>query len=135
VDWSDPQARQRFLAEIVRDAEQVLEVVRGTRSDLTQDSPEDQALVAAAELLARILAQDIERDELLAAADFGHGMAEFGDDGLAEFSEHEVDGERRTNELGGGIGRAQPGNDRTPTTGCGGSAPPAPPDSALDGSR
>jgi hypothetical protein len=63
VDWSDPQARQRFLAEIVRDAEQVLEVVRGTRSELTKDSPEDQALVAAAELLARILAQDIESDE------------------------------------------------------------------------
>ena len=63
VDWSDPQARQRFLAEVVRDAEQVLEVVRGTRSDLTKDSPEDKALVAAAELLARILAQDIERDE------------------------------------------------------------------------
>ena len=63
VDWSDPQARQRFLAEIVRDAEQVLEVVRGTRSELTKDSPEDQALVAAAELLARILAQDIEHDE------------------------------------------------------------------------
>ena len=49
VDWSDPQARQRFLELIVRDAEQVLEVVRGTRSDLTKDSPEDQALVAAAE--------------------------------------------------------------------------------------
>jgi Transposase DDE domain/Transposase domain (DUF772) len=63
VDWTDPQARQRFLAEIVADAEQLLEVVRGTRSELTKDSPEDQALVAAAELLARILAQDIERDE------------------------------------------------------------------------
>ncbi len=63
VDWNDPQARQRFLAEIVRDAEQVLAVVRGTRSDLTKDSPEDKALVAAAELLARILDQDIERDE------------------------------------------------------------------------
>jgi hypothetical protein len=63
VDWTDPQARQRFLAEIVDDAEQLLEVVRGTRSDLTKDSPEDQALVAAAELLARILTQDIERDD------------------------------------------------------------------------
>jgi hypothetical protein len=63
VDWSDPHARQRFLAEIVGDAEQVLAVVRGTRSELTKDSPEDQALVAAAELLVRILAQDIERDE------------------------------------------------------------------------
>ena len=63
VDWSDPHARQRFLAEIVTDAEQLLAVVRGTRSELTKDSPEDLALVAAAEVLARILAQDIERDE------------------------------------------------------------------------
>src|SRR5579859_1522684 len=63
VDWTDPQARQRFLAEIVADAEQLLELVRGTRSDLTKDSPEDTELVAAAEVLARILGQDIERDE------------------------------------------------------------------------
>jgi hypothetical protein len=63
VDWTDPQARQQFLGEIVTDAEQLLEVVCGTRSDLTKDSSEDQQLVAAAELLARILAQDIERDE------------------------------------------------------------------------
>jgi hypothetical protein len=63
VDWTDPQARQRFLAEIVADAEQLLEVVRGTRSDLTEGSQQDQELVVAAELLARILAQDIERDD------------------------------------------------------------------------
>ena len=63
VDWTDPKARQRFLAEIVADAEQLLELVRGTRSDLTKDSPEDKELVAAAEVLARILGQDIERDE------------------------------------------------------------------------
>src|SRR6266700_910804 len=63
VDWTDPKARQRFLAEIMADAEQLLELVRGTRSDLTKDSPEDRELVAAAGTLARILAQDIERDE------------------------------------------------------------------------
>jgi transposase len=63
VDWTDPKTRQQFLAEIVRDAEQLLELVRGTRSDLTKDSPEDKDLVAAAEVLARILGQDIERDE------------------------------------------------------------------------
>jgi Transposase DDE domain/Transposase domain (DUF772) len=63
VDWTDPQARQQFLAEIVADAEQLLALVRGTRADLTKDSPEDKELVAAAEVLARILAQDIERDE------------------------------------------------------------------------
>src|SRR5215467_2624151 len=63
VDWSDPKARQRFLAEIVADAEELLKLVRGTRSDLTKDSPEDKDLAAAAELLALILGQDIERDE------------------------------------------------------------------------
>ena len=63
VDWTDPKARQHFLAEIVADAEQLLEVVRGTRADLVPDSDEDKELVAAAEVLARILAQDIERDE------------------------------------------------------------------------
>jgi len=63
VDWTNVKARQQFLAEIVGDAEQLLELVRGTRSDLTKDSPEDQELVAAAGMLARILAQDIERDE------------------------------------------------------------------------
>ena len=63
VDWTNPQARQRFLAEIVADADQLLDVVRGTRAGLTQDSAEDKELVAAAEVLARILGQDIERRE------------------------------------------------------------------------
>jgi len=63
VDWTDPHARQRFLAEIVADAERLLELVRGTRAGLVENSAEDKELVAAAEVLARILAQDIERDE------------------------------------------------------------------------
>ena len=63
VDWTNPQARQRFLAEIVAAADQLLDVVRGTRAGLTQDSAEDKELVAAAEVLARILGQDIERRE------------------------------------------------------------------------
>ena len=63
VDWSDPKARQQFLAEMVTDAEQLLDLVRGTRSELTKDSPEDQELVAAAGTLARILAQDIQCDD------------------------------------------------------------------------
>jgi len=63
VDWTDPKARQRFLAEIVTDAEQLLDLVRGTRASLDEHGPEDQELVAAAELLARILAQDVECDE------------------------------------------------------------------------
>jgi hypothetical protein len=63
VDWTDPQARQRFLAGIVADAEQLLEVVRGTRASLEPGSAQDNELVASAEVLARILAQDIERDD------------------------------------------------------------------------
>jgi len=63
VDWTEPKARQQFLAEIVRDAEQLLDLVRGMRAGLVPESDEDKELVAAAEVLARILAQDIERDE------------------------------------------------------------------------
>ena len=63
IDWADPQARQRFLGKIVADAEQVLDLVRGTRATLEDNSPADQELVAAAEVLARILTQDLERDE------------------------------------------------------------------------
>ena len=63
IEWADPKARQHFLAEIVADAEQLLDLVRGTRATLEHNSPADQELVAAAELLARILVQDVERDE------------------------------------------------------------------------
>jgi hypothetical protein len=49
VDWTDAYGRQRFLGEIVTDADHLLEVVRGTRSDLTKDSLEDKDLVASAE--------------------------------------------------------------------------------------
>src|SRR5216684_851701 len=63
VDWTNPQARQRFLAKIVTDADQLLDAVRGTRAGLTQDSAQDKELVAAAAVLARILGQDIERRE------------------------------------------------------------------------
>src|SRR5216683_2414835 len=63
VDWTNPQARQRFLAEIVADADQLLDVVRGTRAGLAEDSAADKELIAAAGVLARILGQDIERRE------------------------------------------------------------------------
>src|SRR5205823_11552355 len=36
---------------------------RGTRARLVENSAQDKALVAAAGMLARILAQDIERDD------------------------------------------------------------------------
>src|SRR5438445_10276175 len=62
VDWTDPNARQRFLAEIVADADQLLERVGGTRAGLVEHRAEDKELVAAAEGRARTLPHDLERD-------------------------------------------------------------------------
>lgn len=61
VDWEDPEARRRFLAGIVADADRLLEVVRAARGHLEADSAADVGLREAAGLLARLLAQDIER--------------------------------------------------------------------------
>lgn len=63
LDWSDVRAQRRFLAEIVADADRLLERVRTARGQLEADSPEDVALAEAAGLLARVLVQDIERKE------------------------------------------------------------------------
>jgi transposase len=61
INWDDASAQRRFLAEIVADADRLLEKVREARGKLVEESPEDQALVEAAGLLARVLVQDIER--------------------------------------------------------------------------
>jgi transposase len=63
IDWNDAQARRRFLAVIVADADRVLELVRTARAQLVPGSPEDRELAEAAALLARILQQDIERHD------------------------------------------------------------------------
>lgn len=63
INWDDPVARRRFLSEIVADADRLLAQVRQARSKLVDGSPEDQALLEAAGLLTRVLAQDIERRE------------------------------------------------------------------------
>ncbi len=61
INWDDPNEQRQFLQEIVADADRVLELVRHARSGREEGSPEDQALAAAAGLLSRLLAQDIER--------------------------------------------------------------------------
>ena len=61
INWDDPSARRRFLAEIVADADRLLGDVREARGKLVEEGPEDGALVEAAGLLARVLVQDIER--------------------------------------------------------------------------
>ena len=63
IDWSDACARRRLVQAIVADADRLLEQVRIARGRLAADSPEDRALAEVAGLLARVLAQDIERSD------------------------------------------------------------------------
>ena len=61
IDWSDKAQREAALAEIVADADRLLELVRTARGELGAGSPEDRRLERTAALLARVLVQDIER--------------------------------------------------------------------------
>jgi hypothetical protein len=61
IDWDDPEARGRFLGELVADADRLLERVRLVRGGLPAGSPEEAALLEAAGLLSRVLCQDVER--------------------------------------------------------------------------
>ena len=63
IDWSDKRARQSLLAEIVRDADRLLELSRQAQGELSEDSEERQRIVDAAELLGQLLLQDVERAE------------------------------------------------------------------------
>ena len=63
IDWSDKRARKALLAGIVRDADQLLELSRQAQGELAEDSAERQQIVAAAELLGRLLLQDVERTD------------------------------------------------------------------------
>jgi hypothetical protein len=63
LDWSDTEARRRFLGEVVADADRLLELTRQARESLVTDGPADRAVVGAAGLLSRVLLQDLERHE------------------------------------------------------------------------
>lgn len=63
IDWGDAVARERFLGEVVADADRVLAQARVVRGTLVAGSPEDTALVTAAGLLSRVLCQDVARKE------------------------------------------------------------------------
>ena len=62
IDWSDQRARRRLLAQIVADADRLLELARQAQDGLDADSPERQAIVDAAELLGQLLLQDVKRN-------------------------------------------------------------------------
>src|SRR5215218_733799 len=63
IDWSDASERRRFLAEIVADADRLLEQARVARTGLELGSAAEATLVEAAGLLSRVLLQDVERRE------------------------------------------------------------------------
>jgi transposase len=63
IDWDNRQQRAQALASVVADADRLLEQVRRRRGELEEGSSGDTNLAAAAGVLSRVLAQDIERTE------------------------------------------------------------------------
>lgn len=61
IDWDNPKARQQLLAEIVADADRLLELARQTLKNYAPDRTEHQELTKASDLLAQLLLQDVER--------------------------------------------------------------------------
>ena len=61
IDWSDRKARAALLAELVADADRLLELARQAWLELPEDSIQRQSIVDASELLGQLLLQDIER--------------------------------------------------------------------------
>ena len=63
IDWSDKRARTALLSLIAADADRLLELSRQAQGELPEDGEERQRIVAAAELLGRLLLQDVERTD------------------------------------------------------------------------
>ena len=61
IDWSNQRARRRLLAQIVADADRLLELARQAQEGLPVDSQERPVIVDAAELLGQLLLQDVKR--------------------------------------------------------------------------
>ena len=63
IDWSDRRVRKALLAEIVGDADRLLELSRQAQGELGEESAERQGIVAGAELLGQLLLQDVARTD------------------------------------------------------------------------
>ena len=70
IDWSSKRERRKLLAEVVADADRLLELARQAQEMLDADSVQRREIVAAAELLGQLLLQDVERK---GGDDDGHG--------------------------------------------------------------
>ena len=82
IDWSDRKARAALLAELVADADRLLELARQAWVELPEDSAQRQSIVAGAELLGQLLLQDIERKSGDGDADVD-AHADAADDGVS----------------------------------------------------
>lgn len=63
IDWDNEKARQDFLGSIVADADSVLEVARQAQAGGSEESAVRKRIVEAAQLLGRLLLQDVERKD------------------------------------------------------------------------
>ena len=63
IDWSDEKARAEFLKSIVADADRLLETARQMLQQVPVASNQEKAILEAAQLLAQLLLQDVERPE------------------------------------------------------------------------
>ena len=70
IDWSSKRERRKLLAEVVADADRLLELARQAQEMLDADSVQRREIVAAVELLGQLLLQDVERK---GGDDDGHG--------------------------------------------------------------
>ena len=61
INWEDAKARQKFLTSVVADADRLLEMARQALTAYAPESDEHKKLTEAAELLAQLLLQDVER--------------------------------------------------------------------------
>ena len=75
IDWSDRKARAGLLAELVADADRLLELARQAWVELPEDSVQRQSIVDGAELLGQLLLQDIERKSGDVDADADDGVS------------------------------------------------------------
>jgi hypothetical protein len=76
IDWEDPKAREAFLTSIVADADRLLGIARQSLTECAVDSVEYKRLTEAAEVLSRLLLQDIERKPETGQASLKEGVAE-----------------------------------------------------------
>jgi IS5 family transposase len=63
VNWDDPASREEFLSGLIGNGQRLLGLAREVRSQLEADSEADRCIAEAADLLSKLLWQDVEPSE------------------------------------------------------------------------